>query len=173
MTLMPEVPRLWLHAYVRVCSTELQLQPCTNFFNCFKYGFFRQVMALISVLRPFNKITQLRPEGPEKTFWRLVPPPLSKGLDDCLTPPPPPPPPPLPYLKVWTRHCKISGGFRGGARGTRAPLIFGPKWGPKVWKQLLLDPPPPPYLRGWMTGPPPDVKVGIRQWKAKLRRTDL
>ena len=58
MTLMPEVPRLWLHAYVRVCSTELQLQLCTKFFNNSKYGFYRQVMALITVLIPFNKITQ-------------------------------------------------------------------------------------------------------------------
>ena len=39
MTLMPEVPRLWLHAYVRVCSTELQLQTFTKFFNNSKYDF--------------------------------------------------------------------------------------------------------------------------------------
>ena len=45
MTLMPEVRRLRLHAYLRVCSTELQLQPCTQFFNSSKYGFFRQVIA--------------------------------------------------------------------------------------------------------------------------------
>ena len=58
MTLMVDVPRLWLHAYVRVCSTELQLQPCAKFFNSFKYGFFRQVVVLITVLIPFNKITK-------------------------------------------------------------------------------------------------------------------
>ena len=58
MTLMPEVPRLWLNAYIRVCSTELQLQTCTKFFNNSKYGFYRQVMALITVLIPFNKIIQ-------------------------------------------------------------------------------------------------------------------
>ena len=58
---MPEVRirRLRLHAYLRVCSTELQrLQPCTQFFISSKYDFFRQVMALITVLIPFNKITQ-------------------------------------------------------------------------------------------------------------------
>ena len=58
MTLMPEVPRLWLHAYVRVCSTELQQQPCTKFLNSSKCGLLQQVMALITVLIPFNKITQ-------------------------------------------------------------------------------------------------------------------
>ena len=44
MTLMPEVRRLRLHAYLRVCSTELQLRPCTQFFKSSKYGFFRQVI---------------------------------------------------------------------------------------------------------------------------------
>ena len=58
MALMPEVRRLRLHAYLRVCSTELQLQPCTQFFNSSKYGFFRQFMELITVLIPLNKITQ-------------------------------------------------------------------------------------------------------------------
>ena len=36
MTLMLDVPSLWLHAYVRVCSTELQLQPFTKLFNSSK-----------------------------------------------------------------------------------------------------------------------------------------
>ena len=54
----PQVPRLCLHSYVRVCSTELQLQTCTKFFNISKYGFYRKVVVLIMVLIPFNKITQ-------------------------------------------------------------------------------------------------------------------
>ena len=58
MTLMPEVPRLRLHAYVGVCSTELQLLPSPKLFNSSKYGLFGQVMALITVLIPFNKIGQ-------------------------------------------------------------------------------------------------------------------
>ena len=36
MTLMPEVPRLRLHAYVGVCSTELQLQPSPKLFQQFQ-----------------------------------------------------------------------------------------------------------------------------------------
>ena len=85
MTLMPEVPRLWLHAYVRVCSTELQLQPCTKFFNSSKYGFYRQVMAPITVLIPFNKITQSGSWQPKlwinkmTSIWILT----GKGID-CL-----------------------------------------------------------------------------------------
>ena len=58
MTLMPEVRRLRLHAYLRVCSTELQLQPCTQFFNSSKYGFFRQVMELITVLIPNHPVRE-------------------------------------------------------------------------------------------------------------------
>ena len=41
MTLKQEVPRVRLHAYVRVCCTQLQLQPCTKYFNSSKKGFFR------------------------------------------------------------------------------------------------------------------------------------
>ena len=40
---------------------------------------------------------------------------------------------------------KTSGGSRGGARGTRPPLIFRPKWRPGR----------PPYLRVWLTAAPP------------------
>ena len=48
--------------------------------------------------------------------------------------------------------------------GPLAPLIFRPNWGPKK-KVLFWDrPPPPPYLRVWMTTPPPYLKVWIRHW---------
>ena len=43
---------------------------------------------------------------------------------------PPPPPPPCPH-------------------------IFRPKWGPKGPKYFFWDRAPPPYLRVWMTAPPP------------------
>ena len=50
-----------------------------------------------------------------------------------------------------------SGGSRGGARGargTRPPLSFGPNWGPEGQKNFSGRP-APPYLRIWMTSPPP------------------
>ena len=54
-TLIPEVLRLRLHAYVRVCSTELQLQPCSKFFNSSKYGFFRQIPVRGPTTKVVNK----------------------------------------------------------------------------------------------------------------------
>ena len=46
------------------------------------------------------------------------------------------------------------GGSRGGARGSGPyPFIFRPKGGLKTKKKLTG--PPPPYLRVWMTAPPP------------------
>ena len=44
--------------------------------------------------------TKQRALGPKKIFWRPGPP-LSRGLDDC-------PSPPTPYLKVWIRHCRLT-----------------------------------------------------------------
>ena len=35
------------------------------------------------------------------------------------------------------------------------PHIFRPKWGPKGPKYFFWDRAPPPYLRVWMTAPPP------------------
>ena len=45
-----------------------------------------------------------------------------------------------------------------------APLIFRPKWGPKGRKKFFWRPPPPlsPYLRAWMAGPLPYLRVWIR-----------
>ena len=42
-----------------------------------------------------------------------------------------------------------------------SPLIFRANWGPKDRKSFVWRPPPPPYLRVWMT-PPPYLKVWIR-----------
>ena len=44
-------------------------------------------------------------------------------------------------------------------------LIFRPNWGPKRISKGLDDRPhpPPPYLRVWMTGGPPYLKVCIRR----------
>ena len=39
-----------------------------------------------------------------------------------------------------------------GPGGPGSRLIFRPKWGPKGWKFFFET---PPYLRVWMTGPPP------------------
>ena len=52
----------------------------------------------------------------------------------------PPPPPPLP------------------------PLIVRLNWGPKGQTKFLGDPLPPSYLRIWMTGPLPYLKVWIHHW---------
>ena len=41
----------------------------------------------------------------------------------------------------------------GEGPGGPPPLSFGPKWGPKGAK-LFSRPPPPPYLRAWMTSLP-------------------
>ena len=46
--------------------------------------------------RPTYFKSKLRPEGPNKIFWRPPPPPFPKGLDDRAPLPP--------YLSVWIRH---------------------------------------------------------------------
>ena len=55
---------------------------------------------------------------------------------------------------------KISDGSRGGARGP-ALLIFRPNWGPKGRKNFSGDWGSPPYLRVWMTVPPPPLFQGL------------
>ena len=62
------------------------------------------------------------------------------------------------------RRDVYSRGSRGGARGG-CPLIFWPNWGPKGGKSFFLRPGPPPplYLRVWMTGLPRYLKVWIPQ----------
>ena len=56
-------------------------------------------------------LTKLRPEGPEKFFWK--PPPLSKGLND----------PSPPYLKVWIWHCIVEWWWQFPAKMT---LVLSP-----------------------------------------------
>ena len=49
----------------------------------------------------------------------------------------------------------ISGGSRGGARGTRPPpVMFRPNWGPRGRKKFFWDR-ASPCLRIWMTAHPP------------------
>ena len=55
------------------------------------------------------------------------------------------------FCRHWRKHT--SGGSRGEARGG-APLTFRPNWGPKGRKKFFRRL-PPPYLRVWMTAPPP------------------
>ena len=40
-------------------------------------------------------------------------------------------------------------------------LIFRTKWGPKGPKIFFWDRAPPPYLRVWMTAPPPPLSDGL------------
>ena len=69
------------------------------------------------------------------------------------------------YNHEWNLRLNISGGSRGGARGSRAPLIFRPKWGPKGRKTFFFLDRASPYFRVWMTAPPPPyLKVWIRHW---------
>ena len=50
----------------------------------------------------------------------------------------------------------LSGGSRGGARGTHPSLAFRQNWGPKGRKKNLDTPPPPPLISGsgWPISPP-------------------
>ena len=70
-------------------------------------------------------------------------------------------------------HETASGGSRGGVRGTRPlPPYFYSKLRPKGHKTFCLEPtpPPPPYLRVWMT-PPPYLKVWIRHYEKSFTFT--
>ena len=65
------------------------------------------------------------------------------------------------FLGPWM--VEFSGGSRGGPQGARPPptLIFRPNWG-KGLKNVCLEiarPPPPPYLRIWITAPPPSQSL--------------
>ena len=60
-------------------------------------------------------------------------------------------------IVIWVSG---SGGSRGGL-----PLIFRPNWGPKGRKNSFGRPPPPPYLRVWMTAPPsPPAPIYPKVW---------
>ena len=56
-----------------------------------------------------------------------------------------------------------------------APPYFRPKWGQKGRKKNLETPKPPPtpptYLRVWMIGPPPFLKVWIRHCRESRKTT--
>ena len=55
-----------------------------------------------------------------------------------------------------------SAGFRGGARGTRAPILFLDQTeAQRAEKSFFGDLPPSPYLRVWMTPPPPPLSQGL------------
>ena len=45
-------------------------------------------------------------------------------------------------------------------KGPVSPLTFGPNWGPKARKFFSSRPPPAPYLRVWLTPPPPPL-IGL------------
>ena len=58
-----------------------------------------------------------------------------------------------------------SGGSREGVRGTRvSSLVLDQTEARRAEKNFgdWFPPPPPPYLRVWMTGPPSYLKVWIR-----------
>ena len=54
-----------------------------------------------------------------------------------------------------------SGGSRGGARGGPPPLFFDQNEAQLAKNNFFGDRPTPPYLRVWMTGPSPYLKVWI------------
>ena len=54
-----------------------------------------------------------------------------------------------------TETSVYSGGFREVARGTWASPYFWTKLRPEVPKKFFWETGPPPYLRVWMTLPPP------------------
>ena len=58
--------------------------------------------------------SKLRPEGPKKYLWRLLP---LFSVSGWL---PPPPTPPLSYLKIWIRHWTITHSHH-------------PSWSDPVW----------------------------------------
>ena len=58
----------------------------------------------------------------------------------------------------------------GSAEPGPSPLIFRANWGPKDRKRFVWRPPPPPYLRVWMT-PPPYLKVWIRHYEKSFTFT--
>ena len=83
----------------------------------------------------------------------------------------PPPPPSISFgeisvldevgatVKSCTRHAD-SGVSRGGARGARPPLFLDQTEARRAEKKFFSRPPPSPYLRVWMTGPPPYLRSG-------------
>ena len=73
-----------------------------------------------------------------------------------------------PYMhNEWARTAGTTseeGGTRKPSWASQVPppLIFRPNWGPKAEKIFWGDqPPPPPYLRFWMTGPPLDPALSV------------
>ena len=67
-------------------------------------------------------------------------------------------------LKVLSLYCPKTIGRRSvtsgqwwiQGKGLAGPtLIFRTNWGPKDWQKFFLRLGPPPYLRVWMTVPPP------------------
>ena len=60
------------------------------------------------------------------------------------------------YMGVPTRPANPQWRIQRRGPGGRAPLIFGPNWGPKGRKKLFLRPPPPLIWRsGFATDPNP------------------
>ena len=53
----------------------------------------------------------------------------------------------------------------GSAEPGPSPLIFRANWGPKDRKSFVWRPPPPPYLRVWMTAPSLSQGLDPALWK--------
>ena len=64
-------------------------------------------------------------------------------------------------------HETPSGGSRGGVRGTRPlpPYFLEQAEAQRTEKVLFGDPPPPPYLRVWMTAPSLSQGLDPALWK--------
>ena len=60
-----------------------------------------------------------------------------------------------------TETFVYKGGSSGGARGTWASPYFWTKLRPEVPKKFFWETAPLPYLRVWMTAPPPPRSQGV------------
>ena len=59
-------------------------------------------------------------------------------------------------------HSKISGGSRAGALGAWPSLFLDQTEARRAEKKIFETAPAPPYLRVWMTGATPYLKVFFR-----------
>ena len=79
----------------------------------------------------------------------------------------------LPILFVACQARCLQWRIQGRGPGIPGPsLIFGSKWGPKGGKTCFFWGHPSPYLRVWMTPPPPPpsyLKVWVRDWFVSLQ----
>ena len=62
-------------------------------------------------------------------------------------------------LRLWTKDIDLRGGSMGGDKWTNGRN--GQTEAQRAEKHFLLKPPPSPYLRVWITSPPPPLSEGL------------